>query len=138
MFHIGIITFLFDTSENYFFFLWSSIISISSSSIILGILYWAWHASILNICLRILNICLRMWLWLFFQVFFISKYIKMIYFFYFLKIIFEISTSKRSKTYKKNLFLAKNKIIWIFLKHGLHRVSKQYLNINCWVIYFFF
>jgi len=44
--------------------------------------------------------CLRVWLLLLF----VPKYIKMM-FFYFLKIIFEISTSKRSKTYKKNIFL---------------------------------
>jgi hypothetical protein len=36
-----------------------------------------------------------------FQNIFHAKYIKMIYIFYFLKIIFEISASKLSKTYKK-------------------------------------
>jgi len=35
-----------------------------------------------------------------------SRYIKMM-FFYFLKIIFNIGASKQSKTYKNNLFLAK-------------------------------
>jgi len=37
--------------------------------------------------------CLEVWLWLFFKVFFTQKNMSMI-FFYFLKIIFEISTSK--------------------------------------------
>jgi hypothetical protein len=39
-----------------------------------------------------------------FQNIFQAKYIKMIYFFYFLKNIFEISSSKLSKTYKKSNF----------------------------------
>jgi len=43
-------------------------------------------------------------------------------FFYFLKIIFEISVSKRSKSYKKKLFLAKK--IKILIERGLHRVPK--------------
>jgi hypothetical protein len=42
-------------------------------------------------------------------------------FFLFLKIIFEISVSKRSKTYKKLIFSKKNLIFW---KCGLTRVSK--------------
>jgi len=46
------------------------------------------------------DIYLRMRLQLFFKVFFVFKYIKII-FFLFLKIIFEISISKQSKTYKK-------------------------------------
>ena len=37
---------------------------------------------------------LKMWLWLFFKVFFTRKYIKIIYIFYFLKIIFDISILK--------------------------------------------
>jgi hypothetical protein len=41
-------------------------------------------------------------------------------FFYFLKIIFEISISKRCKTHKKIIF---NKKI-IILKRGLHRHSQ--------------
>jgi hypothetical protein len=45
--------------------------------------------------------CLRIWLWLFFKMFFIPKYIKIIYIFYFLKIIFKINASKQSKIYKK-------------------------------------
>jgi hypothetical protein len=40
--------------------------------------------------------CLRVWLWLFFKVFFMPKCIKMM-FFYFLKIIFEISQLKKFK-----------------------------------------
>jgi hypothetical protein len=47
------------------------------------------------------------WLLLFFKVLFLPKYIKMM-FFYFLKIIFETSASKQSKTHKK-LFFNKNK-----------------------------
>ena len=50
---------------------------------------------------HILKVCLEVWLWLLFKIFFVPKYIKMM-FFYFFKIIFEISASKRSKTYKKN------------------------------------
>jgi hypothetical protein len=42
--------------------------------------------------------CLGVWLRLFFKVFFMPKCIKII-FFYLLKIIFEISASKQSKTY---------------------------------------
>ena len=45
---------------------------------------------------------LRVWLWLFFKVFFVLKCIKMMFFFIFLKIIFEISASKQSKTKKIN------------------------------------
>jgi len=44
--------------------------------------------------------CLGVWLLLFFKIFFVSKYIK-IMFFYFKKFIFKISVSKRSKTHKK-------------------------------------
>jgi hypothetical protein len=44
--------------------------------------------------------CLEVYLWLFFKIFFILKYIKMI-FFLFLKIIFKISALKLSKIYKK-------------------------------------
>jgi len=44
--------------------------------------------------------CIGVWLQLLFKVFFVPKCIKMM-FFYFLKIIFEISASKRSKTYQK-------------------------------------
>jgi len=40
-------------------------------------------------------------LWLFFKVFFVLKYIKMIFFLFF-KNYFEINTSKQSKTHKKN------------------------------------
>jgi hypothetical protein len=50
------------------------------------------------------------------------KYIK-IKFFYFLKIIFDISTSKLSENIKKNHENFKK-----FWKHGLHRVSKYTLN----------
>jgi hypothetical protein len=39
------------------------------------------------------NVILEVWLQLFFKVFFTQKYIKII-FFYFLKIIFDIDTSK--------------------------------------------
>ena len=46
------------------------------------------------------------------------------YFFYFLKIIFEISTSKRSKTYKKKLIFYKKKIK-NFWERGLHRIPKR-------------
>jgi hypothetical protein len=53
-----------------------------------------------------LSVCLGVWLRLFFKVLFMLKCIKMM-FFYFLKIIFKISTSKRSKTYKKKI-----KFLW--------------------------
>jgi len=64
-------------------------------------------------CLRA---CSGVWWRLFFKVFFMPKCIKMIYFFK--KIIFESSVSKRSKIYKK----------LIFKKHGLARVFKRALN----------
>jgi len=41
----------------------------------------------------------------FLKCFFVLKYIKMM-FFYFFKIIFEINASKRSKTYQKNLIFS--------------------------------
>jgi hypothetical protein len=44
--------------------------------------------------------CLRVWLRLLFKILFMLKCIKMM-FFYFLKIIYKIIASKRSKTYKK-------------------------------------
>jgi hypothetical protein len=47
-------------------------------------------------------------------------------FFYFLKIIFDISTSKRSKTYKPYLILVKKKI-QIFWEHSRSRVPKHSL-----------
>ena len=47
-------------------------------------------------------------------------------FFYFLKIIFEISMLKRFKTYIKKLIFCKNKIK--FWERGLHRVPKRTLN----------
>ena len=43
-------------------------------------------------------------LWLFLKVFFVPKCIKMIFVFYFFKIIFEISASKYFKIYKTKLF----------------------------------
>ena len=46
---------------------------------------------------------------LFFKIFFVLKYIKII-FFYFLKIIFDISTLKWSKNIKKNSFKIKKKL----------------------------
>jgi len=45
--------------------------------------------------------CWGMRLRLLFKVFLLPKYIKMMFFFNFLKIIFQISTSKLFKTYKK-------------------------------------
>jgi hypothetical protein len=65
---------------------------------------------------------LKMQLRLLFKMFFVLKCIKMM-FFYFLKIIFETRSSKRSETYKKNLILAKKK--WIFWERGLHRIPKR-------------
>ena len=56
-------------------------------------------------------VCLGVWLWLFFKVFFIQKYIKMI-FFLFLKIIFKINVSKWSENIKKIIFNKNN--FWIF------------------------
>ena len=51
-------------------------------------------------------------MWLFFKMFFIQKCIKIIYIFYFLKIIFDISVSKWSKNTKKILISSKKKIIF--------------------------
>jgi len=47
-------------------------------------------------------------------------------FFYFLKIIFDISTSKRSKRYKPHSILAKKKI-QILTKHSYKRNAKRCL-----------
>jgi len=52
--------------------------------------------------------CLGVWLLLLFKVFFTQKCIKIIYIFYFLKIIFDISALKQSKKIKI-LILSKNK-----------------------------
>ena len=46
-----------------------------------------------------LRACLAVWLWVRFKKLFVPKCMSMM-FFHFLKIIFDISTSKRSKTYK--------------------------------------
>jgi hypothetical protein len=51
-------------------------------------------------------------------------------FFYFLKIIFNISTSKRSKKYKPHSILAKKKKIQNLAKRRLKRTAKQALNLN--------
>ena len=52
--------------------------------------------------------CLAVWQWLLFKQLFVPKYMPMM-FFHFLKIIFYISTSKRSKKYKPHSILAKKK-----------------------------
>jgi hypothetical protein len=80
---------------------------------------------------------------IFFKEFFYGKYIKIIFFFIFLKIIFDISTLKRSKKHKKKLILIKKildfrffdgkciKIIFfIFLKIIFNiNISKQFKKI---------
>jgi len=66
-------------------------------------------------------VCLGIWLWLLFKVLFMLKYIKII-FFYFLKIIFEISTSKRFKTHKKLIF---SNFFLILEEHDLHRFRNR-------------
>jgi len=53
--------------------------------------------------------CLAVWLRLLFKYLFVLKYMPMM-FFYFLKIIFDISTSKRSKKYKPHSILAKKNL----------------------------
>jgi hypothetical protein len=60
------------------------------------------------------KLIINFWLWWFFKVIFILKCIKMI-FFYFLKFIFEISTSKRSKTkkIKINKILVPKQMCWV-------------------------
>ena len=49
-------------------------------------------------------------------------------FFHFLKIIFDISTSKRSKKYKPHLILAKKKKIQNLTKHSYKCNAKQSQN----------
>jgi hypothetical protein len=71
--------------------------------------------------------CLEVWLWLFFKVLFTQKSVSII-FFYFLKIIFEISTSKWFENIK-NILLQSKKKIQIFLKALLKSTSKQALNL---------
>jgi hypothetical protein len=68
-------------------------------------------SKILSQALILFRTCLKVWLRLLFKVFSVSKYIKMM-FFYFVKNIFKISTPKQSKTYKK--FLIFNKKILNF------------------------
>jgi hypothetical protein len=51
-------------------------------------------------------------------------------FFYFLKIIFDISTSKRSKTYKSYLILVKKKKFQFFWERRRSRVPKRSLNLT--------
>jgi len=46
-------------------------------------------------------------------------------FFHFLKIIFDISTSKRFKKYKPHSILAKKKKIQNLMKHSYKRNAKQ-------------
>jgi len=46
-------------------------------------------------------------------------------FFHFLKIIFDISTSKRSKKYKPHSILAKKKKIQNLIKHSYKRNAKR-------------
>jgi hypothetical protein len=63
-------------------------------------------------------------------VFFVRKYIKIIFFIYFFKIIFYINTSKQSKNIKKNSI---NKKFNFFGKRGFNFVLKRSLIvwINC-------
>jgi len=51
-------------------------------------------------------------------------------FFYFLKIIFDISTSKRSKKYKPYSILAKKKKFQIWTKHRYKRNTKRSLKVD--------
>jgi hypothetical protein len=62
-----------------------------------------------------------------FKVFFILKYIKKI-FFYILKIIFKINTSKQFKTYKNKINFNKKKFK-SFWERDLHRVPKRFLRL---------
>jgi hypothetical protein len=57
-------------------------------------------------------------------------------FFHFLKIIFDISTSKRSKKYKPHSILAKKKKIQNLMKRSYKRNAKQTLknDNNCYII----
>jgi hypothetical protein len=58
-------------------------------------------------------------------------------FFYFLKIIFDISTSKRSKKYKPHSILAKKKKkIQIWTKRRYKRNTKRSLNMDGDVVFF--
>ena len=66
----------------------------------------------------------RVLLWLFFKVFFTQKNI-LIIFFYFLKIIFEISTLKWFENIKNILLQSKKKKIQIFLKIFLKSTPKR-------------
>ena len=51
-------------------------------------------------------------------------------FFYFLKIIFDISTLKRFKKYKSHLILTKKKLF--FLKRKLNHVAKLFMWSRLW------
>jgi hypothetical protein len=67
--------------------------------------------------------CLGVWLWLFFKVLFTQKNMSII-FFYFLKIIFEINTSKWFENIK-NILLQNKKKIQIFSEALLKSTPKQ-------------
>jgi len=69
--------------------------------------------------------CLKVWLWLLFKVLFTQKSMPII-FFYFLKIIFEISTLKWFENIKNILLQSKKKNL-IFLKALLKSTPKQAL-----------
>lgn len=78
----------------------------------------------------ILLVFLGMWLQLLFKVFFVSKCIKM-NFFCFLKSIFEISASKRSKTQKKILiFNKKNLGNAVRFPNGVYITARQEIHIQ--------
>jgi hypothetical protein len=65
------------------------------------------------------------------KVYLIKKCIKIIFYYYFLKIIFDIRTSKWSENTKKNLFkIKKIKNFQIFLKHKNRQniIFKKILN----------
>jgi len=66
--------------------------------------------------------CLQVWLRLFFKVFFLINILK--YFFYFLKIIFDISASKLSENIKKYINLKKK--LKIFLKRKNNSTEQSF------------
>ena len=78
-------------------------------------------------CEHILRACLEVWLWLLFKVFFTQKSMPII-FFYFLKIIFEISTLKWFENIKNILIQRKKKKIQIFSEALLKNTPKRPLN----------
>jgi hypothetical protein len=66
---------------------------------------------------------LGVWLWLFFKVLFVSKCIKIMFFYFFKKLF--LRSAHQNNLKQKKLIFSKNQN-WIFWEHGLYRVPKRW------------